>query len=63
MIQITIKEGQAWLLDWALIQAIVHEERIAKMTGIEHPAAELCLERAQELEELRQQIFSDSQEV
>ena len=63
MLQIRIKEGQAWLLDWALIQAIVHEQRISKMAGIEHPAAELCLERAQELEELRQQILSDCEEV
>lgn len=63
MKQIIIKEEQAWLLDWALIQAIVHERHIANMAGIEHPAAEMCMQRAQEMEELRQQIFSDCQEV
>lgn len=59
MIQITITEDELWLLSWALITAMAHERQISKFAGIDHPVAERCQQRAQEMEELRNKLIDN----
>lgn len=58
-VRITITEDELWLLSWALITAMSHEEQISKYAGIDHPIAERCQQRAQEMEELRNKLINN----
>lgn len=58
-VRITITEDELWLLSWALITAMSHERQISKYAGIDHPVVERCLQRAQEMEELRDKLIDN----